>query len=261
MVYSFRYNDKELDSKNGLNWYDNGARHYDATLGRWHVVDPLTAKYYNYSSYAYCLNNPIKLIDPNGSEVYALDLFAQRNIINTLSKEERKYVSFDKNGKLNVNLLNKCESVSENFIALKTLVNSSIEFKFLVTDKDVEGVPFKSGNVNYYRGLTAIPGEPYKPSIDENVWIYTSSLEPELKQTENTAHEAYGHAYFYELKRSGKDDVDYHHRYINQLGTPQWDEDLKMMIPPLIRVDSNEKLRSQIKTVESQARFNYENNK
>ena len=66
MVYSFRYNDKELDSKNGLNWYDYGARHYDVTLGRWHVVDPLADKYYGYSPYAYCNNNPIIRVDKDG---------------------------------------------------------------------------------------------------------------------------------------------------------------------------------------------------
>ena len=66
MVYSFRYNDKELDSKNGLNWYDYGTRHYDATLGRWHVVDPLGEFTISTSSYTYCHNNPINLVDPTG---------------------------------------------------------------------------------------------------------------------------------------------------------------------------------------------------
>ena len=66
MVYSFRYNGKELDSKNGLNWYDYGTRHYDATLGRWHVVDPLGEFTISTSSYTYCHNNPINLVDPTG---------------------------------------------------------------------------------------------------------------------------------------------------------------------------------------------------
>jgi len=67
-VQPFKYNGKELDTKKGLNWYDYGARQYDATLGRWFAVDPLAEDYYNWSPYNYCLNNPIKYIDPDGKD-------------------------------------------------------------------------------------------------------------------------------------------------------------------------------------------------
>ena len=43
----YKYNGKKLDSQGGLYWYDYEVRHYDATLGRWHVVDPKTEKYYD----------------------------------------------------------------------------------------------------------------------------------------------------------------------------------------------------------------------
>ena len=62
----YKYNGKELNTKKGLNWYDYGARHYDATLGRWFVVDPLAEKYYAWSPYNYCYNSPVKHVDPNG---------------------------------------------------------------------------------------------------------------------------------------------------------------------------------------------------
>ena len=67
-VQPYKYNDKELDTKKGLNWYDYGARHYDATLGRWLVVDPLAEKYYDLSPYIYCNNSPIRYIDPTGED-------------------------------------------------------------------------------------------------------------------------------------------------------------------------------------------------
>ena len=67
-VQPYKYNGKELDTKKGLNWYDYGARHYDATLGRWFVVDPLSNKNPGFSPYSYCLNNPIKFIDPDGKD-------------------------------------------------------------------------------------------------------------------------------------------------------------------------------------------------
>ena len=67
-VQPYKYNGKELDTKKGLNWYDYGARHYDAALGRWLVVDPLAEKMYGWSPYAYCYNNPMRYIDPNGQD-------------------------------------------------------------------------------------------------------------------------------------------------------------------------------------------------
>ena len=65
-VQPYKYNGKELDTKKGLNWYDYGARHCDATLGRWFVVDPLAERMYSWSPYAYCYDNPIKFIDVDG---------------------------------------------------------------------------------------------------------------------------------------------------------------------------------------------------
>ena len=67
-VQPYKYNGKELDAKKGLNWYDYGARMYDPTLGRWHVVDPMVEKYYGWSPYTYCKNNPINRIDPDGKQ-------------------------------------------------------------------------------------------------------------------------------------------------------------------------------------------------
>jgi RHS repeat-associated protein len=63
----YKYNGKELDLMHGLNTYDYGARQYDPILARWDRVDPLAEKYYPYSPYNYCLDNPVKYIDPDGN--------------------------------------------------------------------------------------------------------------------------------------------------------------------------------------------------
>ena len=74
-VQPYKYNGKELDTKKGLNWHDYGVRHYDAALGRWHVVDPLAEKYYGVSPYTYCKNNPTNGIDPDGKLVIFINGF------------------------------------------------------------------------------------------------------------------------------------------------------------------------------------------
>ncbi|MEL5896078.1 DUF6443 domain-containing protein [Bacteroides sp. GD17] len=65
----YKYNGKELDAKKGLNWYDYGARHYDAAVGRFMTVDPLAEKYYPTSPYTYCANNPVRFIDTDGKKI------------------------------------------------------------------------------------------------------------------------------------------------------------------------------------------------
>ena len=47
----YKYNGKELDTKKGLNWYDYGARMYDAALGVFTTIDPSSEKYYPTSPY------------------------------------------------------------------------------------------------------------------------------------------------------------------------------------------------------------------
>ena len=67
----YKYNGKEYDGKKGLNWYDYGARMYDAALGRFTTVDPSAENYFNTSLYAYCGNNPINRIDPDGMDYWS----------------------------------------------------------------------------------------------------------------------------------------------------------------------------------------------
>jgi RHS repeat-associated protein len=60
----YKFNGKEQDGLSGL--YDYGARFYDPGISGWLSVDQFAEKLPHASSYAYCLNNPINLIDPDG---------------------------------------------------------------------------------------------------------------------------------------------------------------------------------------------------
>ena len=68
-VQPYKYNGKEFDRMHGLNTYDYGARQYNPVTARWDRVDPQAEKYYSTSPYAYCANNPVRFIDPDGKEI------------------------------------------------------------------------------------------------------------------------------------------------------------------------------------------------
>jgi RHS repeat-associated protein len=68
-----KFNGKELQTTGNTGFLDYGARMYDDVIGRWGVVDPMAEKYYPTSPYAYCDNNPVTNIDPNGMDWYSYE--------------------------------------------------------------------------------------------------------------------------------------------------------------------------------------------
>ena len=65
-----------------LPFTDFGARLYNPNLGRWITPDPASEKYYDISPYAYCANNPVILVDPDGEAIRVWD------------PDEKKYYSY-----------------------------------------------------------------------------------------------------------------------------------------------------------------------
>lgn len=100
-----KYIGKEFDHMHGLDWYDHGARMYDAAKVAWDRVDSQYNEYYPYSPYIYSMNNPINALDTDGRKVY---VFA-RNLI------ENKY--------LNVNVIH-------TFVVVKTSSGKTYRFAY-----------------------------------------------------------------------------------------------------------------------------------
>ena len=65
-IQKSKYIGKEFDHMHGLDWYDHGARMYDAAKVVWNKVDPLSEIYFHFDPYLYCENNPIVMFDNTG---------------------------------------------------------------------------------------------------------------------------------------------------------------------------------------------------
>lgn len=59
----YQYNGKEMNENLGLDWYEYGARMYDAAIGRFTGVDPIADQYAFVTVYNYAENEPIGHID------------------------------------------------------------------------------------------------------------------------------------------------------------------------------------------------------
>ena len=69
----YRFSGKEEQGFVGLPWQDFGARMYDPDLARWTTQDPLADQYPGISPYAFCNNNPVNFVDPDGRDWYEDD--------------------------------------------------------------------------------------------------------------------------------------------------------------------------------------------
>ncbi len=69
----YKYGGKEFIEIHGLDEYDSQARWYYPALMRTTTQDLLAEKYYDISPYAWCANNPVNLVDPDGKHISVID--------------------------------------------------------------------------------------------------------------------------------------------------------------------------------------------
>ena len=85
---TFTFTGKEKDSETGYGYF--GARYMDHELmTMWLSVDPMADKYPSISPYAYCAWNPVKLVDPDGRDIYRLD--AESGSLMLYKKNKKNY--------------------------------------------------------------------------------------------------------------------------------------------------------------------------
>ncbi|MDR0971053.1 MAG: RHS repeat-associated core domain-containing protein [Bacteroidales bacterium] len=118
----YLFNGKEKDSETGYNYF--GARYYDSENISWLSVDPLSDKYPNLSPYAYCANNPVNLVDPDGRDVWLAD--KEGNPSKQVTKEDMTRKSKDvriqtmqrmyKSGKEGKNAINQIIGSDKTYI-------------------------------------------------------------------------------------------------------------------------------------------------
>ena len=213
--------------------------------------DPLMDKYPGISPYAYSNWNPLKYVDPDGRKVVVIGSIAQKRLLSTLSCSEREFVSFDKNGNIHARRLNQSKSTSHNMTALKALTNSKdVTYNFLVQDKSSNG----KTDMKTAGGVTEMYGAQRDPSLSPSVVnIISGDHLTGENAAANMAHEAFGHAYMYELTGGDTNNASHHYEvsvdnsYVGADGS--WN---------MIYIDTNIDLQQHINEAVNEAKNNYD---
>ena len=138
----YKYTGKELDTMYGWNMQDHEARWYDPVVGRWMVTDPLQEIYLNVSSYSNVLNNPLRLIDPDGNHVEVTLDKENKYIVTGGALDDDKNIYIIEHGKRTGNILGKSLTKysffgSDNKVVVGAQIDISDKSGQIFFDKDI----------------------------------------------------------------------------------------------------------------------------
>jgi RHS repeat-associated protein len=198
-VQPYKYNGKELDTKKGLNWYDYGARHYDATLGRFMTQDRFAEKYSALSPYQYGANNPVCNVDVNGD---SLTIVGKMNDLNAVVATFNVGLggfyatSVDNNGKMSMTQV-QGKNINK--------ISSHQKAYYNLLDKIINGADGMT-SINVENGSTAIIGDVNTGTIDIGD-IQALGSGADLNQESALLHETVEQ---YEIQVKGKSSIKAH---------------------------------------------------
>ena len=91
IIPKYSFNAKELDEETGMYYYE--ARYYKPPV--FTSRDPMFEKYFWMTPYAYCANNPVKYVDPDGREIW----ISAGGMEFQYKEEDGEWYLFDSKGK------------------------------------------------------------------------------------------------------------------------------------------------------------------
>ncbi|SBW01083.1 DUF6443 domain-containing protein [uncultured Dysgonomonas sp.] len=181
----YKYNNKELDSRNGLNMYDYSARYMDFSFPHFPMVDPLAEKYYSWSPYAYVMNNPLKYVDPDGksTRVKKLEDGTYEIIGGNLDDDDKNIYEYtqDKNGDYTIqgNSIGITTSLTSFYDSYANNGEGAWAMGSIINPNDNNGDIFLQGLMDD------------NPSLVGYMWNATGGEKYDFKRTNNTEEVVY----------------------------------------------------------------------
>lgn len=172
-VQTHKFLGKELDRMYGLDWYDLGARRYDAAALTFWTMDPLCEQYYHISPYTYCNGDPVNMIDLDGrNPIYDI----QGNFLGTDNMGLKgHYYVMDKE-----NFTQGMSHFEVGNYAILVTIKSNVESKIIEHYNNLPNRPDYDGFVTVGEGISWAKSHPNalkNPTPDNMLYIDASLLD------------------------------------------------------------------------------------